>query len=357
MNSTSVAMIGWMPSRVTSQPLNRPKTPAASTGTTKASATPTQGCGSGASFPRKISGASAPAIAMSEPTERSMPPVAITRVMPTPTMTMAQTCVRLTLSVCQVAKFGVKARLNAIRAASAIRAPKRVRTVLTCGPGRRPGAAAAAISAIRAPALPVAMRHCGHDGRLRDLRSGKRRDARSLAQDDDAARRVDHLLELGGDHQDAEAATRELPHQGEDLRLGADVDAPGRLVEDEEARVHAQPAREQHLLLVAARELADRLLGARALDAEALDEAVDDLAAPRLVDDAAAGEMGHQRQGHVLAHREARDDPLELAVPRQEREPGPDRLRGLAGRRRRAGDLDAAAGRAIRPEHHPGGLG
>jgi hypothetical protein len=74
-------------------------------------------------LPRKISGASAPAIAMSEPTERSMPPVAMTSVMPTATITMAQTWVRLTLSVCQVAKFGVKARLKRMRSASATSAP------------------------------------------------------------------------------------------------------------------------------------------------------------------------------------------------------------------------------------------
>ena len=38
MNRTSVATIGWMRKRVISQPLNRPNTPATSTGTTKASA-------------------------------------------------------------------------------------------------------------------------------------------------------------------------------------------------------------------------------------------------------------------------------------------------------------------------------
>ena len=90
MNSTSVATIGWMRSRVISQPLNQPKQPAASTGSTKASATPTVGADAGNSLPRKIIGASAPAIAISEPTDRSMPPVAMTSVMPTPTMTMCR---------------------------------------------------------------------------------------------------------------------------------------------------------------------------------------------------------------------------------------------------------------------------
>ena len=71
---------------------------------------------------RKISGASAPDIAISEPTERSMPPVAMTRVMPTETMTIVATWVRFTFSVCRLQKCGVHTKLNsssAIRPVSA----------------------------------------------------------------------------------------------------------------------------------------------------------------------------------------------------------------------------------------------
>ena len=42
-----------------------------------------------------------------------MPPVAMTSVMPTDTITIVATWVRLTFNVCQVAKFGVTAKLNA----------------------------------------------------------------------------------------------------------------------------------------------------------------------------------------------------------------------------------------------------
>ena len=52
-----------------------------------------------------------------------MPPVAMTSVMPTPTITMVQTCVRLTASVCEVAKFGVTARLKAMSSTSASATP------------------------------------------------------------------------------------------------------------------------------------------------------------------------------------------------------------------------------------------
>ena len=47
--------------------------------------------------------------------------------------------------------------------------------------------------------------------------------------------------------------------QAVDLGAGADVDAARRLVDDQQPRLHRQPLGEQHLLLVAAREVADDL--------------------------------------------------------------------------------------------------
>ena len=56
-----------------------------------------------------------------------------------------------------------------------------------------------------------------------------------------------------------------------DFLLGAHVDAAGRLVEDQQPRLGRQPARQQHLLLVAARERPDGRLDAGGLDAQPLD--------------------------------------------------------------------------------------
>ena len=56
---------------------------------------------------------------------------------------------------------------------------------------------------------------------------------------------------------------REPAHQRVDLGLGADVDAAGRLVHDQDPRLGLQPLAEDDLLLVAAGELADHLLAAR----------------------------------------------------------------------------------------------
>ena len=57
----------------------------------------------------------------------------------------------------------------------------------------------------------------------------------------------------------ARPAAASSPMMVVELGLDADVDAARRLVEDQDARVGQQPAREDGLLLVAARELADRL--------------------------------------------------------------------------------------------------
>ena len=81
---------------------------------------------------------------------------------------------------------------------------------------------------------------------------------------------------------------RELVDQPIDLRLGADVDAAGRLVEDEQHRLARQPAREHHLLLVAAGEFRDLLVEARRLDRHLGGERRDDVHRPAPVEEAEA---------------------------------------------------------------------
>ena len=85
----------------------------------------------------------------------------------------------------------------------------------------------------------------------------------ALPQHDDPVAAADDLLDLRGDEERPPRRPARVASCF-DLGLGADVDAARRLVEDEQLAVHAQPAGQQHLLLVAAGELADRLLGDRA---------------------------------------------------------------------------------------------
>ena len=58
----------------------------------------------------------------------------------------------------------------------------------------------------------------------------------------------------------------QLADQRLDLGLRADVDAARRIVEEQHPRLEAQHAGQQDLLLVAAGQLADPLVGTRRLD-------------------------------------------------------------------------------------------
>ena len=64
--------------------------------------------------------------------------------------------------------------------------------------------------------------------------------------------------QVRGDEEDGAALPRELLDGSVDGHLGADIHAARRLVEDEDLGLARQPLGEEDLLLVAAREVADR---------------------------------------------------------------------------------------------------
>jgi hypothetical protein len=65
----------------------------------------------------------AEAMAITEPTDKSIPPVATTNVMPTATSTVGATCSRTLRKLLRSAKFGVKTMLAATSTTSAAAAP------------------------------------------------------------------------------------------------------------------------------------------------------------------------------------------------------------------------------------------
>ena len=111
---------------------------------------------------------------------------------------------------------------------------------------------------------------------LGDLGAGQGADDRAIAQDDDPVGALDDLLQLRGDEHDRQPRLGEIADQALDLGLRADVDAAGRIVEQQHPRLEAQDARQQDLLLVAAGELADPLVGARRLDPQAAHQRLDE---------------------------------------------------------------------------------
>ena len=81
-----------------------------------------------------------------------------------------------------------------------------------------------------------------------------------LAEDEHAVHQLDVLVELGGEHDDRQALAGERAEQLVEVVLRADVDAAGRVVEQEDLRAEREPARDDHLLLVAAGQRRDRIL-------------------------------------------------------------------------------------------------
>ena len=69
---------------------------------------------------------------------------------------------------------------------------------------------------------------------------------------------ADQLVIVGRVEQDRRAVVGELAQQLIELLLGADIDAARRVVEQDDARLAHQPFGDHHLLLVAARQRADR---------------------------------------------------------------------------------------------------
>ena len=104
---------------------------------------------------------------------------------------------------------------------------------------------------------------------LGDLGARQRADDGAVTQDDDPVRALHDLLELGGDQDDRQPRFGQIADQALDLGLGADVDAARWIVEEQHPWLEAQDAGEQDLLLVAAGQLADPLVGTRRLDPQA----------------------------------------------------------------------------------------
>ncbi|MCC5022809.1 MAG: hypothetical protein J6386_08430 [Candidatus Synoicihabitans palmerolidicus] len=122
------------------------------------------------------------------------------------------------------------------------------------------------------------------------------------------------FLYFGRDKYDGEAVLAEFGDQFLDFLFSAHVDAPSGLVEQEQARRGGKPTGQEHLLLVAAREGADRHFGARGFDAQSFDETV---AKGGLVGrgERANGTLaGLQGDDVVVANHQVGQDALDLAI-------------------------------------------
>src|SRR5690554_4340892 len=187
--------------------------------------------------------AMAPVSAISEPTERSIPPVRMTYVCPMATMAMIDVCTATFSRFDIRRKRGVaSAKISAMPMSTRNTLRRRSRRVMLLHdmvdlpPGGGP-----------------------HDGVLRGLVAVERGGDAPLVHDQNAVANAEHLRQFGRDDEYGNALPGKLVQQVVDLGFGANVDAACGLVEDQHAGLEGQPACNDDLLLVPAGQVAHTL--------------------------------------------------------------------------------------------------
>ena len=150
---------------------------------------------------------------------------------------------------------------------------------------------------------------------------------RPSRDDQDGVGEAEHFFDLAGDDHDGVAGGGEAADQGVDLRAGADIDAAGRLIQQQHPGAVHQPAGEQDLLLVAAGEGHRGPVGIGRSQLQCLDLLPGDLALGALIEEAGLGEPGHRRQRHVHEDRLIEHEALALALLGRQPDAGVDSVR------------------------------
>src|SRR5690625_545528 len=132
-------------------------------------------------------------------------------------------------------------------------------------------------------------------------------------QDGDPVSQPDQLGHLRGDDDYRFALLHELARQEIDLPFRADVDAAGRLVQDDYLRIDQHRLAEHQLLLVAAGHGADRPVRISETDIEIGYRPGERAGFPAVVYER-PGQSFQRQQGDVGPHRHVYQEPLALAV-------------------------------------------
>src|SRR5450755_2334965 len=315
----SVTMKGSIRPLVISRPCASPNRPPSTSANSAPSSTMSTGeatCGSSAFIARITLPAISAAI---EPTDRSMPPPMITKLMPIAMIPMNAVRVSTFMALSQVAKPGlskVPAMQSAIRPTSGPRLCARCLHAFDLAARRAPasgGAIGAMGASPAATGVLVGAGRMGDQSLFGQSVGIERRLDLAGAHDHHPMAKPDQLDQLRGDDDHAAPFGRQALDQEIDVALGPDVDATGRLVEHDHPRAGLQHLRDGQLLLVAARKLrcADgRVAGA---DAEVADRLLQGATFRRRVEPGprVAVEV-HQRE--VFQQREAHVQSLALAV-------------------------------------------
>ena len=165
----------------------------------------------------------------------------------------------------------------------------------------------------------------------------------SAAQDHYAVGQAEHLVEIGTDDDHRHAMAGEIGDDVVDRGARADVDAAGRLVENDDFRLAQNALGDDDFLLVAARELVDPLPG-DALDEKAGDAARRELVGLRRRDPAGRRNTLIIAEREIVGDRLRQDEALRFAVLRNQHDPVVKRVARPIEAKDVAADPDAASG-------------
>ena len=138
-------------------------------------------------------------------------------------------------------------------------------------------------------------------GLLGRLGFGELADDAAVGDDEAAVGDADHLFELGGDDDEPDTLPGEIDDQSIDLVAGADIDALGGFVEEQDARCPHEHAGKEELLLVAAGKMRDRGRRRARLDLQLAHRAERGVLLLVGADDAARGKQIEVADGDVAA--------------------------------------------------------
>src|SRR6266540_2337431 len=277
-----------------------------------------------------------PESAAVEPTERSKPPPTITKVMPMAITAMIEDCTRMLVRL-----NGERKRL----VSNAVAAQRTTSEMSGIWPARFQLFAAPFISAAdRAAQL-----------RLVDAFAAIERGCNPpLPHGENAVAQARKLAEVAGIEQRAASTGDDIPDERVDLRLCRDIDALGGIVEEQHGNSPHQPFRQDHLLLIPARQRACFQVRFPRTDINELHELGDDPVAGIAIEVAHARERIEVRQQDVVADRLIHDE-AEGTFAGHHTDPGSDGVARACEPTLGAADLDhhGLARRTEQAANHP----
>src|ERR1700756_328309 len=216
-----------------------------------------------------------------EAIDRSISAQRMTKVSPTAMMPVTETWVRMLPTLSMVAKDGLAIakkpeRKISVRNGAMLRICERKSAAIPLDPLRSP-APTAALSLVTMSVSSGRFEKAV----LADFFIGEFAHHGAALEHDDAVGKRQHRLWLGREHDDGEPLLAQVPYDMDDVVLGADVHAAGRLAQDQRARRIGQPFGQCDLLLVAAGEHAAIELDRRRPDLQLLDLPERDVALAR----------------------------------------------------------------------------